>query len=118
MADLSKLDDEDYPAVTIGQAARLLNVQEAFLRSLDAADVVRPHRSDGGHRRYSRRQLALVARLREQLDEGHNLAAAARIVGLQDQLADAEQEIADLRQRLDDEAPAGQDPASTDGSSA
>lgn len=101
MADLGKLDDEDYPTFTTGQAARLLGVQEAFLRSLDAADVVRPARSSGGHRRYSRRQLALVARLREQLDQGHTLAAAARIVGLQDQLAAAENEIIDLRRRLD-----------------
>lgn len=101
MADLGKLDDEDYPAFTTGQAAKMLGVQEAFLRSLDSADLVRPQRSDGGHRRYSRRQLTLVVRLREQLDEGHTLAAAARIIGLQDQLADAENTIDDLRAQLD-----------------
>jgi MerR family transcriptional regulator, heat shock protein HspR len=100
VADLGKLDDEDYPAYTTGQAAKLLGVQEAFLRSLDTADLVRPQRSEGGHRRYSRRQLALVVRLREQLDEGHTLAAAARIIGLQDQLADAENTINDLRAEL------------------
>lgn len=101
MADLGKLDDEDYAAFTTGQAAKLLGVQEAFLRSLDTADLVRPQRSEGGHRRYSRRQLTLVVRLREQLDEGHTLAAAARIIGLQDQLADAENTINDLRAELD-----------------
>ena len=101
MAGLGDLDDQDYPAYTTGQAAKLLGVQEAFLRSLDTADLVRPQRSDGGHRRYSRRQLALVVRLREQLDEGHTLAAAARIIGLQDQLADAENTITDLRAQLD-----------------
>lgn len=102
MTDLGKLDDENYPAYTTGQAAELLDVQQAFLRSLDSADVVRPQRSGGGHRRYSRRQLAFIARLREQLDTGHTLAAADRIVGLQDELADARQEIADLRRQLDD----------------
>lgn len=101
MAGLGNLDDQDYPAYTTGQAARMLGVQEAFLRSLDAANVVRPQRSEGGHRRYSRRQLALVVRLREQLDQGHSLSAAARIVGLQDQLADAESIISDLRAQLD-----------------
>lgn len=101
MASLGNLDDQDYPAYTTGQVAKLLGVQEAFLRSLDTADLVRPQRSDGGHRRYSRRQLALVVRLREQLDEGHTLASAARIIGLQDQLADAENTITDLRARLD-----------------
>ncbi|HEX5116025.1 MAG TPA: helix-turn-helix domain-containing protein [Pseudonocardiaceae bacterium] len=108
MAGLGNLDDQDYPAYTTGQAAKLLGVQEAFLRSLDTADLVRPQRSEGGHRRYSRRQLTLVVRLREQLDEGHTLAAAARIIGLQDQLTDtqnqltdAENTITDLRAQLD-----------------
>ncbi|WP_436499711.1 MerR family transcriptional regulator [Actinokineospora sp. HUAS TT18] len=101
MADLDKLDDQDYPAYTTGQAANLLGVQEAFLRSLDTADLVRPQRSDGGHRRYSRRQLTLAVRLRELLDEGHALASAARIIGLQDQLTDAETTINDLRAQLD-----------------
>lgn len=82
----------------------MLGVAEAFLRSLDTADLVRPQRSDGGHRRYSRRQLTLVVRLREQLDEGHTLAAA-RIIGLQDQLADAEDTITDLRAQLDHPTP-------------
>jgi MerR family transcriptional regulator/heat shock protein HspR len=101
VAGLGNLDDQDYPSYTTGQAAKMLGVQEAFLRSLDTADLVRPQRSEGGHRRYSRRQLAVVVRLREQLDEGHTLAAAARIIGLQDQLADAENTITDLRAQLD-----------------
>ncbi len=101
VAGLGNLDDQDYPAYTTGQAAKMLGVQEAFLRSLDTADLVRPQRSEGGHRRYSRRQLTLVVRLREQLDEGHTLTAAARIIGLQDQLADAENTITHLRAQLD-----------------
>ncbi|EFL08578.1 MerR family transcriptional regulator [Streptomyces sp. AA4] len=99
---LENLDDQDYPAYTTGQAAEMLGVQQAFLRSLDTAAVVRPERSGGGHRRYSRRQLTLVLRLREQLDEGHSLASAARIVGLEDELADAHDIITGLRARLDE----------------
>jgi len=98
---LSRLDDEDYPMMTMGQAARLLDVQPAFLRSLDAAGVLRPERSEGGHRRYSRRQLALAVRLRELFDEGLNLDAAARIVNLQDELDTARAHIAQLEARLD-----------------
>src|SRR3954453_19687799 len=97
VAGLEKLDYQDYPTFTTGQAAQLLEVQQAFLRSLDTAHIVIPQRSEGGHRRYSRRQLALIARLREQLDAGHPLAAADRIIDLQNQLADAEHEIATLR---------------------
>jgi DNA-binding transcriptional MerR regulator len=108
--NLGRLDDEDYPAVAMGQAAELLGVQPAFLRSLDNAGVLRPHRTEGGHRRYSRRQLALAARLRELLDEGHSLASARAICGLEDRLrasdarqqeaADALEDVrADLRDR-------------------
>jgi DNA-binding transcriptional MerR regulator len=94
------LDDQDYPVATMGQAADLLAVQPAFLRSLDAAGVVEPHRSGGGHRRYSRRQLAMAERMRGLFDEGLTLDAAARIVALQDQLAAAEARIAELEHEL------------------
>ena len=86
---LSRLDDPDFPALTMSQAAELLGVQAAFLRSLDVSGVLNPHRSPGGHRRYSRQQLELAARMRTLLDDGHSLASAEVIVGLQDRLADA-----------------------------
>ncbi len=95
---VGRLDDEDYPAVTMGQAAELLEVQPAFLRSLDAAGVLKPQRSDGGHRRYSRRQLVVAARMRELFDQGLTLDAAARIVELQDQLDTARARISELEQ--------------------
>ena len=94
---LGRLDDPDYPALTMSQAAELLGVQAAFLRSLDSSGVLQPHRSAGGHRRYSRQQLALAARMRELLDDGHSLASAETIVGLQDQLADARADADALR---------------------
>jgi DNA-binding transcriptional MerR regulator len=99
---LNRLDDEDYPMMTMGQAAELLDVQPAFLRSLDAAGVLKPVRSGGGHRRYSRRQLTLAVRMRELFDEGLTLDAAARVVGLQDELDTARTRIKELEARLDD----------------
>jgi MerR family transcriptional regulator, heat shock protein HspR len=97
---VDRLDDEDYPAMTMGQAAELLEVQPAFLRSLDAAGVLTPGRSGGGHRRYSRRQLVLATRMRALFDEGLSLDAAARIVALQDELSAARARIAELEARL------------------
>jgi DNA-binding transcriptional MerR regulator len=94
---LGRLDDPDYPALTMSQAAELLGVQAAFLRSLDTSGVLEPFRSPGGHRRYSRHQLELAARLRGLLDDGHSLASAETIVGLQDQLADARADADRLR---------------------
>ena len=45
-------------------------MQPAFLRSLDAAKVLQPGRSVGGHRRYSRRELRLAARIRVVFVQG------------------------------------------------
>jgi DNA-binding transcriptional MerR regulator len=98
---MSRLDDPDYPALTMSQAAELLGVQAAFLRSLDSGGVLEPYRSPGGHRRYSRTQLTLAARLRGLLDDGHSLASAGTIVGLQDQLASARADAEHLRSTAD-----------------
>lgn len=92
-----KLDDQDYPAYTMGLAADLLGVQPAFLRSLDAAGLLTPGRSAGGQRRYSRADLALAIRVRELLDENMPLAAATRIVSLEQQLTAAHRQIAQLQ---------------------
>jgi DNA-binding transcriptional MerR regulator len=88
MAD--KLDDEDYPAYTMGRAAEMLGTTQGFLRSLDEAKLIAPQRSPGGHRRYSRYQLRLAARARQLIDEGMPLEAACRIIILEDQLAEAQ----------------------------
>src|SRR4051794_36316206 len=98
---LDRLDDPDFPALTMSQAAELLGVQAAFLRSLDASGVLQPHRSPGGHRRYSRTQLAMAARMRGLLDDGHSLASAETILGLQDELATARADADQLRSNLD-----------------
>jgi DNA-binding transcriptional MerR regulator len=84
-----KLDDDDYPAYTMGRAAELLGTTPGFLRSLDDAKLITPQRSAGGHRRYSRYQLRIAARARELLDHGTPLEAACRIIILEDQLAEA-----------------------------
>ena len=102
----SRLDDPDYPAYTTGQAAEALGVQQPFLRALDKAGVVAPVRSAGGHRRYTRRQLAVAQRIRELFDQGHNLAAALRILSLQDDLAAERAITADLRRQLSGAEPA------------
>ena len=97
-----RLDDPDFPALTMSQAAELLGVQPAFLRSLDSSGALEPHRSPGGHRRYSREQLVVAARVRGLLDDGHSLASAELIVGLQDQLASARADAAELRAQRPD----------------
>jgi DNA-binding transcriptional MerR regulator len=94
-----KFDDEHYPAYTMGRAAEMLGTTPGFLRSLDEVKLLVPQRSAGGHRRYSRYQLRLAARVRALADEGTALDAACRIVVLEDQLEEARRLNAELNQR-------------------
>jgi DNA-binding transcriptional MerR regulator len=97
-----KIDDEDYPAYSMGSAAQILGTTPGFLRSLDEANLLTPQRSEGGHRRYSRYQLRIAARARELVDRGTALDAACRIIILEDQLAEAHALNAELHRSLDD----------------
>jgi DNA-binding transcriptional MerR regulator len=93
-----RFDDEHYPAYTMGRAAAMLGTTAGFLRSLDEAKLIEPQRSTGGHRRYSRYQLRLAARVRELVDHGTGLDSACRIITLEDQLHEAHRLNAELRQ--------------------
>lgn len=94
---LDRLDDDDYPAYTMGRAAEMIGATPAFLRAVGDARLIVPLRSDGGHRRYSRYQLRVAARARELVDEGMPVEAACRIVILEDQLEEARRINEELR---------------------
>ncbi len=96
---LDRLDDPDHPTYGMGQAAELLDVPQAFLRSLDTAGLLTPARSEGGHRRYSRNQLDRVVALRALADQGHTLASAAEILDLR---ADLDHERARVAETTDE----------------
>ena len=81
-----RLDDDQYPAYTMGRAAELIGATPGFLRALGEAELISPTRSEGGHRRYSRQQLRRAARARELVDQGTPIEAACRIVRLEDDL--------------------------------
>ena len=99
-AAAERLDDGAYPAYTMGRAAEMLGVTAGFLRALGEAGLLAPQRSTGRHRRYSRNELELAARARVLVDQGMSVAAAARILALEDELTDARRTIIVLRQRL------------------
>lgn len=92
-----RFDDEQYPAYTMGLAADMLGTTQGFLRSLDEHGLIQPQRSTGGHRRYSRFQLRLAARVRELVNQGTPIDAACRIITLEDQLHEAQQRNAELQ---------------------
>ena len=93
-------EDEDLPLFTVGQVSGMLEVQQAFLRRLDEFGVVRPSRSDGGQRRYSRREVVTVQYVVRLTGEGVTLAGIRRILELEAQVARLERECAELHDRL------------------
>ncbi|MFD9357540.1 MerR family transcriptional regulator [Streptomyces sp. NPDC060031] len=92
-----RLDDDGYPAYTMGRAAEMLGTTQGFLRAIGDARLITPLRSAGGHRRYSRYQLRLAARARELVDHGTPIEAACRIVMLEVRLEEAQRVNAEHR---------------------
>ena len=86
-------DDEHAPLYTVGQVAGMLGVQPAFLRRLDAEEVVQPARSDGGQRRYTRSEISLVQQVSAMAGEGMTLAGIRRILVLEAQVADLQRKL-------------------------
>ena len=94
------LDDENLPLFTVGQVSEMLEIQQAFLRRLDEFRVVRPSRSAGGQRRYTRNEITIVQYVVERAGEGLTLAAIRRVLELEARVKDLEDERAQLRAAL------------------
>jgi MerR family transcriptional regulator/heat shock protein HspR len=77
----------------ISVAAELSSTQIQNLRVYERRGLLRPARSDGGTRLYSRADIETLHRIRDLLEEGLNLAGIARVLEL-------EAEVARLRARL------------------
>jgi MerR family transcriptional regulator, heat shock protein HspR len=107
-------EDEDLPLFTVGQVSGMLEVQQAFLRRLDEFGVVRPSRSGGGQRRYTRREVVTVQYVVQLTSEGMTLAAIRRVLELEAQVRDLERKCAELQallRRLRDEISERDEPA-------
>jgi DNA-binding transcriptional MerR regulator len=102
MAVMSELfDDRARAMYTVGQVADLLDVQQAFLRRLDSQDIVRPARSEGAQRRYSRVDIDRVMAVCGLIDEGLTLEGVRRVMSLQAEVASLKAELAATQAKLD-----------------
>jgi MerR family transcriptional regulator, heat shock protein HspR len=94
------LDDANMPLFTVGQVSEMLEVQQAFLRRLDEFRVVRPSRSAGGQRRYTRNEIVAVRYVVELMDNGLTLAAVRRVLELEARVRELERQCDALRAEL------------------
>jgi MerR family transcriptional regulator, heat shock protein HspR len=97
---LLPIDDENLPLFTVGQVSGMLEIQQAFLRRLDEFGVVRPSRSGGGQRRYTRHEITIVQYVVQLADEGLSLASIRRVLELETHIRELQKEIARLREQL------------------
>jgi MerR family transcriptional regulator/heat shock protein HspR len=93
----------DAKVLIISVAARLAGMHPQTLRQYDRLGLVQPGRAGGGGRRYSERDVALLREVqRLSQEDGVNLAGIKRIIGLEQFVADLQQQVAELEQALDD----------------
>ena len=93
-------EDENLPLFTVGQVSTMLEIQQAFLRRLDDFGVVRPSRSSGRQRRYTRNEIAVVQYVVRLTDEGMTLSAVRRILQLEQRIRELDAECDALREAL------------------
>lgn len=90
-------DDASAPLYSVGQVASMLGVQQAFLRRLDSHDIVRPARSEGQQRRYSRMDVHDLQEAIELIEDGLTLGGVRRVLDLQEQVRVLQDEVDELR---------------------
>ncbi len=92
---------EDEPLYIISVAARMVGMHEQTLRYYERMGIIRPARSKGRIRLYSRRDIDRLRQVQRLIDElGVNLAGAEAILKLREHIAALERQLEDLRREL------------------
>ncbi len=90
--------DEDAGAVyVISVAARLVGMHPQTLRNYERTGLLDPSRTQGGSRRFSDRDIALLRRIQQLTGEGHNLEGVRRILELERELDTLRDELEALQ---------------------
>ncbi len=107
-------DDEDTPVYVISVAADLADLHPQTLRAYEREGLLSPARTEGGTRRYSRRDVERLRFIRTLTqDQGLNLAGVRVVLDLGEKLEGARRRIAELEdmvralaERVEQPAPA------------
>jgi len=92
---------EERAVYVISVAAELAGVHPQTLRIYERKGLVRPERTSGNTRRYSKRDIDLLRQIQEMTQEfGINLAGVKRIIEMQAELAALRVRMHDLEEQL------------------
>ena len=97
------MDERDRALYIISVAAELAGVHAQTLRIYERKGLIEPSRTEGGSRRYSDRDIALLRRIQDLTNEGVSLAGVRKILDLEDELADLRRRIAELQEELEEQ---------------
>ena len=94
--------DDDDPCFVISVAARMVRVHSQTLRYYEREGLLEPARSRGNIRLYSQRDIEKLLRIKSLTENlGINLAGVQVVLQLMDRMAEMEQEIKRLTQKLE-----------------
>lgn len=80
----------------ISVAAELAGVHPQTLRIYERRGLVLPARTDGGSRRYSDDDIALLRRIQELTDDGLNLAGVKKVLALESEVKRLQSQLRQL----------------------
>jgi len=94
------IDDDDAPVFVISVAAQLTGMHPQTLRSYDRMGLVSPGRADGGGRRYSLREIAMLRSVADLTAAGIGIEGVRRILELENQVTALRSRITELENEL------------------
>lgn len=92
---------EDEAVYVISVASQLSGMHPQTLRQYDRLGLVSPNRTVGKNRRYSLLDIVKLRNVQRLVGEGINLAGIARIMQLEEAVANMALEVAKLRTEVD-----------------
>jgi MerR family transcriptional regulator/heat shock protein HspR len=94
-------DDRERALYIISVAAELAGVHAQTLRIYERKGLIEPERTQGGSRRYSDNDIALLRRIQELTNEGVSLVGVRKVLALEAELERARARLAELARALD-----------------
>lgn len=92
--------DDSTPVFVISVAAELTGLHAQTLRQYDRLGLVTPGRTSGGGRRYSRRDVAMLAEVVRLSGLGLGLEGIRQVLELQDHVAALQSRVRELESEL------------------
>jgi MerR family transcriptional regulator/heat shock protein HspR len=94
-------DDRERALYIISVAAELAGVHAQTLRIYERKGLIEPERTEGGSRRYSDNDIALLRRIQELTNEGVSLVGVRKVLTLEAELERVRALLAELQRALE-----------------